>query len=174
MKCEDPKLCYIKDDVRIFVPFSKASPILRQVHNYVFNCDQCLICRKRRAKELAIRCVLHASMSDKNCFLTLTYDETREGYHNDFEYKDIQDFKKKLRRHCETHFGTKIQIFNVHEYGKRGKKHWHLVLFNHDFSEEFIRKGKKVEARQLFTVKSGNRLYTSSELTRLWLSLIHI
>lgn len=169
MKCEDPKLCYIKEDTRIFVPFSKASPILRQCHNYVFNCDQCLPCRKRRAQELAVRCVLHASMYDHNSFLTLTYDEKRPDYHNEFQYSDIQKFKKRLRNearvsYCDIstrkrkyYYFKKIQIFNVHEYGKRGKKHWHLVVFNHNF-----------EDRRLFTVKSSNRLYTSDKLTELW------
>lgn len=115
------------------------------------------MCRKRRAKELAIRCVLHASLSQQNCFLTLTYDEKKENYNNDLAYSDIQKFKKNLRRYCDYHLQKKIQIFNVHEYGKNGKKHWHLVVFNHDFKDKL-----------LHTTSNGNRLYTSKTLSEKW------
>lgn len=50
-----------------------------------------------------------------------------------------------------------MRVFNVHEYGKNGKKHWHLVVFNHDF-----------EDKELQSVSNGNRLYTSKDLTELW------
>lgn len=118
----------------------------------VFDCRTCIFCRKKRAYDLATRCVLHASLYDQNCFLTLTYDESKPGYHNKFHYRDIQIFKKKLRRYCDYHFNKKIQIFNVHEYGKNGKKHWHLVLFNHDFHDK----------------KKHGKYYTSKHLEELW------
>lgn len=153
MKCADPVLCYNKK----YRHYSLASPTFKLLHNQVFNCGKCIFCRKKKSRELAIRCVLHASLYIKNCFLTLTYDESHDSYHNNFDYTDIQKFKKKLRRHCDYHLKKKIQIFNVHEYGKNGKKHWHLVVFNHDFDD-----------KQLFTVKNGNRLYQSADLSQLW------
>lgn len=113
--------------------------------------------QKKKSRELAIRCVLHASLHEENCFLTLTYDETKPDYENKMYYKHIQDFKKRLRRECDYHYNKKIQIFNVHEYGKNGKKHWHLVIFNHNFSD-----------KKLFTTKNGNTLYVSNTLLRLW------
>lgn len=115
------------------------------------------MCRKKRATELAIRCVLHSSLYKQNCFLTLTYDESKKGYHNEFQYEDIQKFKKRLRRYCEYKFKKKIQVFNVHEYGKNTKKHWHLVVFNHDFHD-----------KQTHKISKGNRLYISKRLTELW------
>ena len=157
MKCMDPVLCFTGKNRKIYRHFSLASPIIKRTHQQVFDCGTCIICRKKRARELAMRCVLHASLSTQNCFLTLTYDEKKEGYHNDFQYSDIQKFKKKLRRHCDYHFKKKIQIFNVHEYGKNGKKHYHLVVFNHDFND-----------KTLHTVKNGNSLYTSKTLEKLW------
>lgn len=123
----------------------------------VTNCGQCIYCRKKRAYELACRCVLHSSLYPKNCFLTLTYNEKLPGYHNNFQYSDIQLFKKKLRRHCEYHYDKKIEVFNVHEYGKQGKKHWHLIVFNHDF-----------EDKTLYTVKNQIPLFTSKKLEALW------
>lgn len=153
MKCADPVLCYNGK----FRHYSLASPTFKALHKLVFDCGKCIFCRKKRSKELAIRCVLHASLYKQNCFLTLTYDETKEGYHNDFQYPDVQRFKKSLRRHCDYHYKKKIQVFNVHEYGKNGKKHWHLVVFNHDFDD-----------KELHTVRKQHPLYRSSKLDSLW------
>lgn len=156
-KCMDPVLCYDDGKSKKFRHYSLSTPHFKLIHNKVFDCGKCIFCRKKKSLELATRCVLHASLYKDNCFLTLTYDEKKSGYHNRFEYKDIQDFKKKLRRHCEYHHDKKIQIFNVHEYGKNGKKHWHLVVFNHDFSD-----------KTLHTVSGDHRLYTSKTLEKLW------
>jgi len=123
----------------------------------VFNCEKCIFCRKRRSTELAMRCVLHASLYEHNAFVTLTYDEKLNGYHNRFNYTDIQKFKKRLRRHFEYYHRERIHIFNVHEYGTNGKKHWHLIIFNCQFRD-----------RELFTTRKGNRLYTSKLLGEKW------
>lgn len=128
----------------------------------MFSCGTCIFCRKRRAAELAVRCVLHSSLYPRNCFLTLTYDEAREDYFNELDYSHIQKFKKRLRRHCDYHLAKKIEIFNVHEYGRHGKKHWHLIVFNHDFDDKKLK----------FT-KNGNPLYTSEKLLELWSYGIH-
>lgn len=160
MKCADPVLCYTNPltGKRIFRNFSLANHTFKyHMHQTVFDCGKCLFCRKKKAYELACRCVLHASLYLENCFLTLTYDEKKEGYHNNFEYQDVQKFKKKLRRYCDYHFKKKIEIFNVHEYGKNGKKHWHLIVFNHQFHD-----------RQIHTYSNGNGLFTSPTLSSLW------
>lgn len=154
MKCEDPILAYFENGKKTFVKYSKANPVRKLSHNMLFSCGTCLLCRKRRAQELAMRCVLHASLYEDNSFLTLTYDETRKDYHNDFTYADIQKFKKRLRKHLSP---TKVQIFNVHEYGHNGKKHWHLVVFNHAFPD-----------RELYTIRNGNSLFVSPSLEKLW------
>lgn len=158
MKCADPVLCYTDNNHRKFRHFSLATPFFKLNHNQVFNCGQCLFCRKKKSYELAVRCVLHSSMYKQNSFLTLTYDEKKPTYHNNFDYTDIQKFKKRLRQHCSRHYnGKKIEIFNVHEYGKNGKKHWHLVLFNHDFSD-----------KQIHTTSNSIPLFTSKTLEKLW------
>ena len=159
MKCADPILCYTDEKgKRHFRHFSHASHIYKKYqHQQVFNCGQCLFCRRKKAYELACRCVLHASLYKKNCFLTLTYDEKQDGYHNKFNYSDIQKFKKKLRQYCKRQFDKKIEIFDVHEYGKNGKKHWHLIIFNHDF-----------EDKEIYTQKNNILLFTSKKLAQLW------
>lgn len=159
MKCMDPVLCYTDPNgKKRFRHFSLANPIFKyHLHQQVFNCGKCLFCRKRKAYELAARCVLHASLYIQNSFITLTYDETKEGYHNEFQYSDIQKFKKRLRAHCWRVYKKKIEIFNVHEYGKNGKKHWHLVVFNHDYPD-----------KKLFTTRNGIPYYTSEKLSQHW------
>lgn len=161
MKCADPVLCYIDSKgKRLFRNFSLARKTLRTILNLphqVFDCGKCLSCRKKKAYELACRCVLHASLYEQNCFLTLTYDEKKENYHNEIQYSDIQKFKKRLRQSVKRSLGVRIEIFNVHEYGKRGKKHWHLIVFGYDFRD-----------KTLYTIHNQHSLYTSSELSTLW------
>lgn len=158
MKCLDPVLCYTDNNgKRKFRHFSHANQVFKQMHQTVFNCGKCLFCRKKRAMELAVRCVLHASMYEQNCFLTLTYDETKENYHNKFHYADVQKFKKKLRSYCQREFKKRIEIFNVHEYGKNGKKHYHLIVFGHDFLD-----------KKVFTKKNQIPIYESKTLEEMW------
>lgn len=158
MKCKDPTLCYTKaDGSKMYRSYSMASALFKANAQMVLNCGKCIFCRKKAATELSVRCVLHASLYEENCFLTLTYDEKREGYHNVFQYSDIQKFKKDLRRYVDYHYSRKIQIFNVHEYGKNGKKHWHLVIFNF----------RPPDCR-LHTTSNGLPLYTSEILQKIW------
>lgn len=160
MKCADPVLCYLDSKgKRIFRNFSFAVRTITGIpaDHIVLDCGKCLTCRKKRAYELAARCVLHASLYKDNCFLTLTYDEKKDGYHNRFQYSDIQKFKKRLRSYCYRNYQKRIEVFNVHEYGKAGKKHWHLILFNFDFDDKIVH-----------TVSEGINLYTSKRLSSLW------
>lgn len=158
MKCMDPILVYDSGGKTRYRHFSLANPIAKVNHRLVFDCRKCIFCRKKAAAELAMRCVLHASLYKDNCFLTLTYDEEKEGYHNNKDYPDIQKFKKRLRRYLQYRDPSKkIKIFNVHEYGRKQKKHWHLVIFNYDFKD-----------KELHTIKNGNRLYKSQTLDTLW------
>lgn len=159
MKCIDPILCYTSQNgKRHFRHFSLANKIfIQHLHKQVYNCGQCLFCRKKRAYELACKCVLHSSLYSDNCFLTLTYDEKKDGYHNEFEYSDIQKFKKRLRAYCKRNLSRSIEVFNVHEYGKNGKKHWHLIVFNYDPNDKV-----------LFKTSNSIPIYTSKTLERLW------
>lgn len=158
MKCSDPILRYTTDSgKKIYRNFTLANYIVKKEHDMVFSCGKCLFCRKKKAYELASRCVLHASLYEENCFLTLTYDEKKKDYHNDFQYSDVQKFKKRLRADVKRRTGRTIQIFNVHEYGRNGKKHWHLIVFNW-----------QPEDKDLFTTNSGIPLYTSERLSHLW------
>lgn len=154
MKCIDPVLCYTHaNGKKLYRHFSLIHKFRLKTDHLVFNCGKCIICRKKKAYELAVRCVLHASLYQKNCFLTLTYDEKKPTYHNRFDYTDIQKFKKRLRRSTK----QRIEIFNVHEYGKNGKKHWHLLVFNWEPPD-----------KEIHTRSKGIPLYKSKTLEKLW------
>lgn len=160
MKCFDPVLCFTLPKKRVFRnwSFAKNSTYLRGLTpTHVFNCNKCLYCRKKRSIELAARCVLHASVYLENMFLTLTYDESLDGYHNEKHYPDIQKFNKRLRAYVWRNFQKRIDIFNVHEYGKNGKKHWHLIVFNFSFRD-----------KEVHTYSNSIPLYKSSKLNQLW------
>lgn len=152
MKCINPVLKAQIGNKTIFRHFDLASYIVK-LRGIPFNCGKCLHCRKRKALELARRCVLHASMYQNNCFITLTYDESSVG-DNTIDYSHIQKFKKRLRKSLN---GKKIEIFNVHEYGSAGRKHWHLVIFNHDF-----------EDKVLYSTSNNIPIYTSEKLRKIW------
>lgn len=162
--CANPTLCYTNQQTgqRKFIEWRLASPLKKTLYNVPFNCGLCVFCRKKKSIELAVRCVLHASMHLHNCFITLTYDESQPDYHNNLQYRDIQLFKKNLSSYCVYNYDKKIKIFNVHEYGKNGKKHWHLVIFNHDFLDKTYN----------FT-KNGIPHYKSDVLAQKWPHGLH-
>lgn len=157
--CIDPILVtFDSKGKRHFRHFTLSSEHHIKHHQLRFDCKKCIHCRKARAYELAARCTLHASLYKENSFLTLTYDESKPEYHNNFQYKDVQDFKKRYRQYVSRTLKRRVEIFNVHEYGRNGKKHWHLIVFNHDFSEE----------RDFHTRRGLHNVYTSTQLEKLW------
>lgn len=158
MKCADPVLCYTDTKgSRQFRNFRLSNDIYKRMAQQVFSCGKCIFCRKKKAFELAARCVLNASLYEQNCFLTLTYDEKKKGYHNEFNYEDIQKFKKRLRQYVSRTEGKKIAVFNVHEYGRNRKKHWHLIVFNWSPSD-----------KELYTYSKSIPLYVSERVSKLW------
>lgn len=117
-------------------------------------CGTCLGCRLERAREWAVRCMHEAQLHDKNCFLTLTYDEDHVPAGGNLRPKDFVDFMKRLR----FRYGPGIRFFQCGEYGERGgRPHHHCVLFGHDFSD-----------REFYRERNGVRLDTSRELAELW------
>lgn len=158
MTCFDPKLCYTSEKgKRLFRHYSQSSYQFKALAQQRYDCGTCPFCRKKKAKELAARCVLQASLYKQSSFITLTYDETKEGYQNELCYDHIQKFKKKLRSYLARRRIGRVSIFNVHEYGMAGKKHWHLILFGYDFPDKTIHSFKKRVP-----------LYTSDQLEKIW------
>lgn len=122
------------------------------------SCGQCIGCRIDRSRQWAIRCIHEASLYDKNCFITLTFnDEALKVRDNPYtvDVRDFQLFMKRLRKRFPD---QKIRFFHCGEYGEKyGRPHYHACLFNFDF-----------EDKELFRVANGNRLYVSETLQELW------
>jgi len=119
-------------------------------------CGQCIGCRLERSRQWAMRCMHEAQLHEKNCFITLTYDNTHLPSDGSLHYKDFQLFIKRLRKK----FGnTRIRYYMAGEYGENfGRPHFHACIFGHDFHD------KKLWKRS----PSGAMLYRSEDLETLW------
>lgn len=127
-------------------------------------CGQCIGCRLERSRQWAMRCVHEAQMYERNCFITLTYNDASledyraRGIDADYRYsvnvREFQLFMKRLRKK----FGSGIRVFYCGEYGMSyGRPHYHAVLFNHDF-----------EDKVLWQKRDEVLLYRSASLECLW------
>lgn len=111
-------------------------------------CGQCIGCRLRRASDWEIRVMHEAQSWDRNCFVTLTYEEGSLPPYGSLRYEDVQAFLKRLRqdecRYQKRLFGLPklpkhvIRFFGCGEYGEqRERPHYHLCLFNMDFEDRY-------------------------------------
>lgn len=119
-------------------------------------CGGCIGCRLERSRQWAIRCVHEAKLYEKNCFITLTYNDENLPYPPSLDIRHFQLFMKKLRKKLD----HKIRVFYCGEYGDEKhtrRPHFHAILFNFAPSD-----GKKHLER------NGNVIYTSEFLTETW------
>lgn len=119
-------------------------------------CGQCTDCRLNRSKEWAIRCMHEADLHKENCFITLTFDEEhllKRVNPMSLDKRDFQLFMKRLRKRV-----PKIKFYMCGEYGELTRRpHYHACIFGYDFPD-----------KKLYTIRNGNRLYTSDILSELW------
>ena len=153
MTCTKPLLVY-KSARSKKVLFNKPFPFAK---GFNVPCGQCSGCRKTKARQWAVRMVHEAQMHEDNCFITLTFNDMvlNDRDQSSINVKDFQLFMKKLRNSTF----KKIRYYHCGEYGKkRGRPHYHAILFGYDFPD-----------RTLFSVdKSGNKLFVSAKLQSLW------
>lgn len=117
-------------------------------------CGQCIGCRLERSRQWAVRCLHEASLYERNCFLTLTYNQDHLPLSGSLNLSHFQLFMKRLRKK----YGAGIRFFHCGEYGENlGRPHYHALLFNHDFPDKLF-----------FSERNGNRVYTSKALSSLW------
>lgn len=117
-------------------------------------CGKCIGCRLERSRQWAVRCMHEAKLYDRNCFLTLTYNDANLPANGSLVPERFQLFMKRLRKK----YGAGIRFFHCGEYGEElGRPHHHALLFNHDFDDKWFYKGV-----------GGNKLYTSKTLDELW------
>jgi len=124
-------------------------------HPLSIACGSCTGCRLERSRQWALRCVHEASLYEDNCFVTLTYEDQYLKNDRSLSIRDTQLFLKRLRKEFSS---RKVRFFLCGEYGEGTKRpHYHACLFNLAFPD-----------RVLWSVRNGNRLYTSETLNRLW------
>lgn len=117
-------------------------------------CGQCYACRLNKSKDWATRCVLEAKMHDKNCFVTLTYNDEHLPKDLSLQKDDFVKFMKRLRKNT----GEKIRFYMAGEYGSLYQRpHYHACLF-----------GYRPDDLQLYTIRNGINLYTSATLEKAW------
>jgi len=117
-------------------------------------CGQCIGCRLERSRQWAIRCLHESGLHERNCFITLTYDDEHLPEGGTLVKQDWQLFIDRLRKR----FRTKVRYFHCGEYGEQTRRpHYHAILFGHDFDD-----------KTLWKRNHGNPLYRSKSLERLW------
>lgn len=95
-------------------------------------------------------------MHERNCYITLTYDDAHIPRGYTLTYPHFQSFMRRLRKHFK---GTTIRFYMAGEYGDQFERpHFHACIFGADFDDkEYYRKNE-----------NGDILYTSATLGSLW------
>jgi len=97
-----------------------------------------------------------AQMHERNCFLTLTYDDQHAPLDYSLKHRHWQLFAKKLRKKKGP-----FRYYMCGEYGETfSRPHYHACLFGMDFDD-------KEPVRKL-AADSQQTLYQSAELSALW------
>lgn len=96
-----------------------------------------------------------AQMHERNCFITLTYDNNNIPEGMTLQYHHFRLFMRRIRKH----FKKKIRFYMAGEYGDQFQRpHYHACLFGVDFDD------KKPWRKN----QNGDQLYRSDTLERLW------
>lgn len=94
-------------------------------------------------------------MHDRNCFLTLTYDNANLPAHGQLVKRDLQLFFKRLR-----HVVGPFKYVATGEYGElRRRPHFHAALFGVDFHADRISFGEGIR---------GDPTYVSPTVASVW------
>lgn len=102
--------------------------------NLSLPCGRCMGCRLEKSRQWAVRCLHESKCYEDNCFVTLTYSPENLPKDGSLVRKHVQDFLKRLR---DRFSDRKIRVFYCGEYGdKLARPHYHLCLFNFDFSDK--------------------------------------
>lgn len=152
MACYRPLECWRSRDVND----NGKRPVTFQLHSGIAEdalsvpCGKCAGCVKDAATAWSVRCYHEASLSDRNCFVTLTYAEDR--CPGSLVKSDVQKWLKRVRSE-----GVKLRYFACGEYGGQTRRpHYHVLVFGQDFLEGSQKLGY------------DNKYYTSPFLDDSW------
>lgn len=118
-------------------------------------CQQCLDCKVRRTSDWSLRIMHEVSMHERNCVVTLTYDQEHLPHRWQLREVDTRLFIRRVRRRFpDAHAGYGY----CGEYGDGGRPHYHMIFFGLDFPDKVYWSKSK----------SGSKLWTSKICTDLW------
>lgn len=138
------------------------SPIMRDYLDYSIikgfrihvPCGRCIGCRLDYSRHWAIRSMHEAKMHDKNCFVTLTFNNEHLPDDGSVHKSYIKSWLKRFRYK----YGENIRYLLCGEYGsKRMRPHYHILFFGFDFPDKYI-----------YSVRRGNIYYRSPGLEEIW------
>lgn len=116
-------------------------------------CGKCIGCRISHAREWAIRCHHESQQYQKNCFVTLTYDNEHLPLNGSLDKRDFVLFMKRLRKQI-----GKVRFFHCGEYGEQyGRPHHHVCLFGWEPPDKY-----------LWKVNGSVSIYISQFLRDVW------
>jgi len=127
--------------------------------NLKLPCGKCTECISKRSLEWATRARHEISLHKENTFLTLTYDQ--KNLPSIFLVKtEFQKFIKRLRKHAK----APLRYMVSHEYGsKTFRPHHHAIIFGYNPDKQIL----------LTNTKSGNPLFTSETINKIWKNGFH-
>lgn len=107
-----------------------------------------------------------ASLYKANCFITLTYDDQHLPADGNLHHEHFQAFMMRFRKSI---YPKRVSYVMCGEYGeKRGRPHYHAIIFGHDFGEVIHRRYFSNQV-PLGAIPNRSRIARSSqELSRLW------
>lgn len=144
------------DSLKLNITFDDKNPDI--IFPIQLPCGQCIGCRLEYARQWAVRCVHEAQLHEKNCFLTLTFNNENLSPNFSLDKSDFQKFMKRLRKKYPKDSYGRISYYMCGEYGENfGRPHYHAIIFNFD-----------VPDRVLFSQRNGVNLYSSEILSSLW------
>lgn len=115
-------------------------------------CGKCSGCRADQSLMWSIRAYHESTLHDRNCFVTLTYDDAHFPEDGAISKKHLQDFFKRLRKSLHP---DKVRYIACGEYGDQTRRpHYHAILFGQDFRFD--------------KVSINSELYTSPFLQERW------
>lgn len=118
-------------------------------------CNRCPECRARYSYEWAVRLGHENRFHAASCFITLTYGEEFLPADRSLRASDVTKFLKRLRKLI-----GRFRYFYCGEYGgQRGRPHYHMILFGHDFRNDRYEWSRG---------KFGDPLFRSPTLEKAW------
>ncbi len=128
-------------------------------------CGKCVTCMTKRSKSWTLRLTTEYLKYDKNCVLTLTYDDEHLPENGLLNYRDVQLFIKRLRKRLCKKYGKdyRIRYACACEYGTQNtlRPHYHIIIFNWFPEDIDLRKPYKI-------TKKNSQLYKSKICDDLW------